>query len=88
MSRKSDFVHDVETNVTTLIDAYNALRANKREWVALDYGGSNLITPQDLEGASTGASVEDIANLLGTTVDAIEALLAQGHATNLYKVRR
>lgn len=87
MSRKSDFVHDVQQNVTDLIDAYNALRANRREWDAMDYGNSNPITPDDLEGSSGMVNAGDIASAVGTTVDAIEGLLAQGHATNLYKVR-
>lgn len=88
MPRKSDFVAEIRQNTTDMIDAYNRLRANLREYVALDYGNTNPITPEDLQGSSEGAEPQDIANLLGTTVPAIEAFLAQGHSTNMYKMRK
>lgn len=88
MSRKSAFVSEVQQNATDMIDAYNRLRANLREYQALDYGNSNLITPEDLQGSSAEADIAAIAAVLGTTVPAIEEFLALGHSTNLYKLKK
>lgn len=88
MARKSDFVAEVRQNTSDMIDAYNRLRANLREYMALDYGNTNPITPEDLQGSSADADIEAVAALLGTTVPAIEDFLAAGHATNMYKLKR
>lgn len=90
MPRKSDYVADVQNNVTKMIDGYNGLRANLREYIALGYGDPavNPITPEDLQGSTVDVNPEDLANLLGVTVPAIETFLAAGHATNMYKLRK
>lgn len=80
MANPTVFVERFRADVRVLIAAVNALKADSAEYVALDLG--NVIQSSDVPGGTTKAEI--IAAL--TSVQAITDLLAQGHATNLYKV--
>lgn len=85
MARKSDFVSEVRSDVKVLTEALDRLRNKQLEWNALDYG--NTLLPEDLEGSSEGVVPADVGAVVFGTVDAFDAVLAAGHATNLYKLR-
>ena len=84
MSRKSDYVAEARRETTQLIDALDRLRAKQYEWTALDYG--TTMTDEDLIGVADGLVPSDIGAVIFDTVNAIDALLQEGHATNLYKL--
>jgi len=89
----SNHITRVRQATTQLIDAINQLRALKAEWDALDLGNKiddgkrDDSTPSfgDFEG-QTHLTKADIAAAFNTLA-AIETLLNQGHATNLYRIR-
>lgn len=83
MSRQSDYVTTVRNATKQLWEALNTLKGAQREWVALDYA-SNLT--EGFEGENANLTVTDISNVVFTTTDALETLLASGHATNLAKL--
>lgn len=78
MPRRDEFVTDVRRHVRAIWDNLNALEALQIEWTALDYGNT-LGTIEGLTAAEVGPCVH-------ATPDAIRALLATGHATNLAKL--
>lgn len=80
--QKADHISQVRSAVDTLLAGMAQLRALRREWDALGLGSA--ITQADMTGEHEGLSVADIAGVY-TTMDAIDGLMAQGHATNLYK---
>ena len=80
----SNHITDVRQATSALIEAIDRLRALKKESDALDLG--NTLTEADFEG-QTHLAAADITAVTGTTLAAIETLMAAGHATNLYKVK-
>ena len=95
---RSDFITRVRQETDKLMDAVDGLNALKAQW---DYGMSSWIVdasgndPEaegydagDFAGANAGLMVADIAAVVGTTLTAVNALLAAGHGTNLQKVRQ
>lgn len=78
MARTDDYVTEVKAEARSLWDALNALKAKQREWNALDYGNT-LPDTQGVTSAEVGAVVF-------AAVDAIEAVLNTGVATNIAKV--
>lgn len=71
----------VKQNVSALVTSYNNLKGRGQfQWNALDYGNT-LPAPESGEfvAADAGAAVFG-------TMDAIEALMNAGHATNLSKL--
>lgn len=91
----SDHITRTRQATNKLLDALNELRALKLEWDALDLGNkiddgdrkASTPTLGDFEGANSHLTKAEIGAVTGTTLAAIEALLKQGHATNLYKIR-
>jgi hypothetical protein len=81
----SDHITRVRQAATQLLSAVDALRALERESVALDL--NNALTVEDFAGNNAHLDTVKISAVTGTTLAAIEALLAAGHATNLYGVR-
>lgn len=80
----SDFVTRYRQGVTRLLQASDELQALDREYVALDLG--NSLMDGDFDGANVGITKAQLVAAVGS-VEAIDALLATGHATNLYRVK-
>ncbi len=83
MANPTVFVEQFRGDVRMLLKTLDALRADRRAWDALDLG--NVIQQSDIP-AGTGITTAELAAAIGTTLVAIEALMAAGHATNLYRV--
>ena len=58
------------------------LKAAQAEWLALDYTN----TLEDGTGANEGYTSEEIGAVVNTTTDALIALLAEGHGTNMSRL--
>ena len=70
--------------VTALLAQIDALRANLEEWQALGLDAAAVDGAMSGENADVaGAQVAAVY----TTLGALETLLDQGHATNLYAVK-
>lgn len=82
--RKSDFITEWRRQVTALIGAMDGLDALGREYAALDYG--NTLPPEKFVGENAEITKPELVSSVAT-VEAINGLLAQGHRTNLYRVR-
>lgn len=78
MARKEEFVADARRLNRAIWDNLNQLRALQREWNALDYGTTL--------GDGAGAPAADVGAVVFDTVNALDATLAQGHATNMAKL--
>lgn len=94
---RSDYIDQVRRAADDLLCAAEKLNALRKSW---DYGMSSWIVdasgndptdpdyqPGDFVHA-TGLMKADIAAVVGTTLDALSALLAAGHGTNLEKIRK
>ncbi len=81
----SDHITKVRQASTALIVALDQLRALKKESDALDLG--NALTTEDFAGSNAHLDTADIVAVTGTTLTALEALMAAGNATNLYTVK-
>ena len=79
--RQEDYVTEVRIATRKLWSALNGLRALQREWTALDY--MNTLTEAAFQGENAGLDAAAIAAIVFTTTDAMLALLATGHDTNL-----
>lgn len=84
MSSTSNHVSRVRQTAAQLIDGVDKLQALKREWDALGY--SAAIIESGIIGDNAGVTGADIAAVY-VTLDALNTLLAQGHATNLYRAK-
>jgi len=80
----SDHITNVRNATREFIAVINKYRALSRQSVALDL--PNVMTADDFAGENANILPADLTAVIGTTLSAIEALLAAGHATNLYKV--
>mgnify|MGYP001496523906 CR=1 FL=1 len=80
----TDHITNVRTQARTIIEAISELDSLRSEWDAL--GLSGTLTPENFVGENEGLMGDDIAGVY-TTHAALKALMAQGHATNLYKVK-
>jgi hypothetical protein len=78
------YVEQVRTQSTNLLTTIHKLRALRQKQDALDLG--NTLNQSDIGGANEGILVADVVAVLGVTLEAFEALLTAGHATNLHKV--
>jgi len=84
-NRPSDFVSQTRDLATTLLQTINGLDALRKEWDGMNY--LDTLPPEAFEGANSDVTKDEIAAVIGTTLDALNALLDEGHATNLYNVR-
>lgn len=84
IARHSDFISLTRQEVARLIQTIDNLHALRAEWTALDYG--NSITTDDFVGANADTTLAELSSVIGTTLSAIDGLLAAGHATNLYNL--
>lgn len=79
MPRHEEFVQDARRYNRMIWEGLNALAGLQREWNALDYGTT---MPAEVEGVQRA----DVGAVVFATADAIEDLLATGHATNMAKL--
>lgn len=86
MNRPSDFVTEIRQLSTVFLQTVNGMDSLRREWDGLDYLHS-LTESGAFEGSNSDVDVDDIAAVIGTTLDAINALLNSGHRTNLLNIR-
>lgn len=81
-TRASDYITDVRSANRAVWDGINRLVALQREYNALDYG----TTLPDGAGANAGISKAEVGAVVFDTADALVAVLAAGHATNMAKI--
>lgn len=80
--RPQDYISVVRQNNKQLWDALNNLVALQREYNALDYG----TTLPDGEGDNTGITKAEVGAVVFDTANALAAVLAAGHSTNMAKL--
>ena len=80
------FVTQVSTQAANLIATLQKLRALRSKYDALDLG--NTLSQDDIGGDNEGILIPEITAVLGNTLEALETLMAAGHATNLHKIAR
>jgi len=86
MNQKHTNFASRQVDVTTaFLNAFQDLLELRYEWDA--QGFANAITDEDLQGDLSHIVAADLAAGF-TSVEAVRALLAQGHNTNLYKLVR
>jgi hypothetical protein len=86
MARENDHITEIRMAATELINALNHGHAMRAEWDARGYADSEVLGDV-FTGSNADVTHEEIAAFIGTTLDALEALMAQGHATNTQAVR-
>ncbi len=86
LNQRIGLIEDIRQAVTNLLVAKERLDNLAAQWTATDAG--NVLQPEDFSEQNAGLSVADLAAVIGTTLPAINALLAQGHATNLYALKK
>lgn len=82
MTREQDFYTLARQHNKAIWDAINELVGLQREWNALDYG--NTLEPG--AGANDGLTKTEIGAVVFDTTNAMLAVLASGHATNMAKL--
>jgi len=80
--RQQDFISNARTVNKQIWDGINALVAMQREWTALDYGN----TLEDGEGGNADYTALEVGAVVFDTANAMVAVLAAGHATNMAKL--
>ena len=78
-NRHQDYISTVRAANKAIWDGINTLVSAQREWNALDYG--NTLPPG--EGANDGVSRAEVGSVTFDTANALVAVLAAGHATNM-----
>jgi len=84
-SERFNTITQIRQAATDLVTAIERLQALKQDWIYMDLG--NVLTETDFVEQHAGLTVSDIVAVGGTTLEAIETLLGQGHGTNLYKIK-
>jgi len=80
--RQQDFYTLARNHSKAIWDGINALVALQREWQALDYG--NTLEPG--AGANAGLTDTEVGAVVFDTANAMVAVLAAGHATNMARL--
>ena len=78
-NRQSDYITEARQLARTLFDSINGLKALQYEWNYNDYG----TTLADGEGENEGYTKTEVGSVVFATTDAILALFAAGHGTNV-----
>lgn len=81
-TRERDYYTNARASARKVWDGINELVALQREYNALDYGNSL----PDGEANHSGVVAADLGAAVFDTANALAAVLAAGHATNLAKV--
>ena len=82
MAREQDYYTLARQANTAIWDALNDLVALQREWNAMDFG--NTLEPG--AGANDGLTKTEIGAVVFDTTNAMLAVLAAGHATNMSRL--
>jgi len=82
MAREQDYYTLARQANTAIWDALNDLVALQREWNAMDFG--NTLEPG--AGANDGLTKTEIGAVVFDTTNAMLAVLAAGHATNMARL--
>lgn len=82
MARGQDFITLARQHNKSIWDGINALVAMHREWNALDYGSAL----DDGQGSNSEYSAAEVGAVVFDTANALVAVLAAGHATNMAKL--
>jgi hypothetical protein len=90
MARPDTLIDEFRDKVRRLAEAFDGLAGVRRRYVAL--GGADFLRPYFLDSAGQprtdlDLSADDIPNALAS-LEAVEALLAQGHMSNLARIVR
>ena len=80
--RQQDYLSLARQSTKKLWDAYLELKKMQEEWNALDYGN----TLANGEGANEGYTKAEVGSVVFDTINAMETLMGQGHATNIAKL--
>lgn len=84
--RESDYVTRVRENNRKLWDAFLTLKGLQEESTAQDYGTNLGPECFAVNTEHEGLTKEDIIAVVFTTINAVDALLDTGHATNITKI--
>lgn len=76
--------NDIRVQSTNLLTTLNNLRATQGKWNALDL--TNALVESDISGDNEGITTLDLSAVVFDTLNAFDAVLAEGHATNLHNV--
>lgn len=82
MSRESDFVTLARQHARNFWEAYQELKSMQDEWNAQAYG-DNLDSSDAFEGENENLNSTKVGGVIFDTMNAIETLMNQGHATNV-----
>jgi hypothetical protein len=82
MSRENDYIGEARAAAREVWDGISKLKALQREYNALDYG----TTLDTGAGDNAGITAAQVGAVVFDTANALETVLAAGHATNLAKL--
>jgi hypothetical protein len=82
MDRQQNYINLVRNANARVWEGINELIALQREYNALDYGNTLL----DGTGDNAGITRSEVGAVVFDTANALVALLATGHATNMAKL--
>lgn len=82
--RHTVYVSEVRAAAAKVFDGVNALKSLQAEYTAGGY--ADTLPTAEPGAANEGITKADVAAVVFTTGDALAALLAGGHATNIVKV--
>jgi hypothetical protein len=80
-ARKSDFISEAREAARDLWNAQQKFIGLQAEWNGQDYG--NTITAEDFSGSNEGLTTANIGAVVFDTANAVQAVMAAGHATNV-----
>ena len=87
VNETNQFVSEVRREAERVIDGIQNLRKLRDKADALSYlSGETVLQDADIGGENEGKTVADVTAVLGTTLENLETLLTDGHATNLHKL--
>lgn len=84
MATKGNFVSNLRLAVVEFLNSVEGIKTADLQWTAEGYAGT--ITQGDLIGANADLVPADISAAI-VSIEAVVALLATGHNTNLIKMK-
>jgi hypothetical protein len=84
-NRLSDFVSEERQAARDFLAAKDRLHALRAEWDAGGYSGT-LTEQGAFEGDNADVTEDQVAAVIGVTLDGLDTWLSSGHATNLYSI--
>ena len=88
-TQKTQYINECRDAVNTIIDGLNRLRNLRKQWDGLDMGGAgeDRLQDSDFTGDNAGITVQNLTDVMGTSLNAFESMLAAGNGTNLYRLK-